>query len=182
MQGPENRRSEDVLIIRVRRRCILEDGMRWIEKIGGSIKKRIMVKYINEFNEEEIGIDSGGLFKDLWTDLSAQIFNASYGLFASTSTQYLYPSSAALNLYNERELERLFYFLGLVLGKAIYENITVQPQFAHFFLSFFTKYDFTALIDDLITLDVELYKNLMFLKHYEVASQNCHTYYLLNYS
>ena len=169
MQGPEHRRNEDVLVIRIRRRCVLEDGMRWIEKIGNSIRKRIVVKYVNEFNEEEIGIDSGGLFKDFWTDLSSQVFNASYGLFSSTTSQYLYPSSAALNLYGERELERLFFFLGLVLGKAIYENITVQPQFAHFFLSFFTKYDFTALIDDLITLDMELYKNLMFLKQYEVT-------------
>ena len=156
-----------MLVIRIRRRCVLEDGMRWVEKIGRSIKKRIVVKYINEFNEEEIGIDSGGLFKDFWTDLSAQVFNASYGLFSSTSSQYLYPSSAALNLYGEREVERLFSFLGLVLGKAIYENITVQPQFAHFFLSFFTKYDFTALIEDLVTLDMELYKNLMFLKQFE---------------
>jgi ubiquitin-protein ligase E3 C len=30
----------------------------------------------------------------------------------------------------------LFEFLGRILGKSLYENITIQPQFAHFFLSF----------------------------------------------
>lgn len=30
----------------------------------------------------------------------------------------------------------LFEFLGRILGKALYEGITIQPQFAHLFLSF----------------------------------------------
>ena len=55
------------------------------------------------------------------------------------------------------------------IGKALFENITVQPQFTHFFLSFINgKYNFLNIIDDLKTLDIELYKNLMFLKSYEV--------------
>jgi hypothetical protein len=172
VQGPDlMHRNDDVLHIRVRRRAIVEDGMRAVEKQGSTIRKRLLIKYVNDFNEEEIGIDSGGLFKDFWTELSSQVFNASYGLFASTSTRHLYPSSTSLTLYNEREVESLFHFLGLVLGKALYENMTVQPLFAHFFLSFFTKYDFTGLINDLVTLDQELYKNLMFLKNYEVSSR-----------
>ena len=56
-----------------------------------------------------------------------------------------------------------------MLGKAIFENLTVQPQFAHFFLSFMNgRYDFTGLVNDLVTLDEELYKNLAFLKNYQV--------------
>lgn len=127
-----------------------------------------MIKYINDFNEEELGIDSGGLFKDFWTDLSSQVFNPSYGLFSTTSSQHLFPNTTALNIYNEREVERMFSFLGLVLGKAIYENLTIQPQFSHFFLSFMHgKYNFTGLLNDLSTLDEELFRNLMFLKDYE---------------
>ena len=66
------------------------------------------------------------------------------------------------------ELEALYGFLGRVLGKALFENITVQPQFAHFFLAFMHgRYNFMNLVNDLATLDQELYKNLMFLKSYD---------------
>ena len=72
---------------------------------------------------------------------------------------------------NSTEVDELYTFVGRILGKAIYENITVDPQFTHFFLSYINgKYNFFNIIDDLKTLDAELYKNLMFLKTYEVWS------------
>lgn len=58
-----------------------------IDRVGSSIKDRIVVRYVNEFGEDEAGIDIGGLFKDFWTDLSARVFNPSFGLFAITSSQ-----------------------------------------------------------------------------------------------
>jgi ubiquitin-protein ligase E3 C len=54
------------------------------------------------------------------------------------------------------------------LGKAIYEGITIQPQFAHFFLSFVRgDYNYLHMLADLSTMDRTLYNNLMFLKTYE---------------
>ena len=45
----------------------------------------------------------------------------------------------------------------------------MQPQFAHFFLAFMMgRYNFTGLVNDLQSLDSDLFKNLMFLKTYEV--------------
>lgn len=87
----------------------------------------------------------------------------------------LYPNPAARFLYdhNEKELEDLYVFAGRLLGKALFENVTLQPQFAHFFLAFMNgNYNFINLIDDLATLDAELYKNLIFLKSYEVRLTN----------
>ena len=47
----------------------------------------------------------------------------------------------------------------------MFENITIQPQFAHFFLAFMHgRYDYTQLVNDLASLDPELHKNLMCLK------------------
>ena len=46
-----------------------------------------------------LGIDIGGLFKDFLTDLSSRIFDISYGLFALTSNNLLYPNPAAAVLY-----------------------------------------------------------------------------------
>lgn len=58
----------------------------------------------------------------------------------------------------------MFEFLGRILGKALYEGITIKPQFAHFFLSFLRgEYNFLNIVEDLTTLDSTLYNNLMFL-------------------
>jgi hypothetical protein len=46
-------------MIKVRRRMLLEDGKTALDKIGGAIKDRIVVRYINDFGEEESGIDAG---------------------------------------------------------------------------------------------------------------------------
>jgi len=50
----------------------------------------------------------------------------------------------------------------------MYENITIKPQFAHFFLSFLRgDYNFLHMLPDLSTMDKTLYNNLMFLKTYD---------------
>lgn len=187
------------IVVRIRRSRIMEDGMAALNKSKcQDLKDRLVVRYINDFGEEEMGIDSGGLFKDFITDLGSRVFgksgmipldslachyfssgcvDPSYGLFSLTSTNLLYPNPAAPLIYGRSEVEELYFFAGRLLGKAIFENITLQPQFAHFFLGFMHgHYNFINLIDDLATLDAELYKNLMFLKSYEVCSHfHCST-------
>lgn len=62
----------------------------------------------------------------------------------------------------------LFEFLGRILGKALYEGITVHPQFAHFFLSHLRgDYNYLHMLADLSTMDSQLYNNIMFLKTYD---------------
>ena len=96
------------------------------------------------------------------------MFDPNFGLFVETSDKFLYPNPSAPMLYDATELPRLYNFVGMILGKAIFENIVVGNQFAHFFLSFMGgRYNFMNLMDDLSTLDAELYKNLMFLKSYD---------------
>ncbi len=90
-------------------------------------------------------------------------------LFSLTKDGTLYPNAASVHLQGEREAEKIFTFLGRSLGKAIFENITVQPQFAHFFLAFLQgHYNYLNLVNDLASLDPELHKNLMFLKVHEL--------------
>jgi ubiquitin-protein ligase E3 C len=62
----------------------------------------------------------------------------------------------------------LFEFLGRILGKALYEDITISPQFSHFFLSFLRgDYNYLHMLPDLSSVDKQLYNNLMFLKTYD---------------
>jgi hypothetical protein len=175
-------------IITIHRERLLYDSMNSLLRLSSSQwKDRLVIRYIDSFGNEEKGIDIGGLFKDFVTDLSTTVFNASYGLFIQSNDHLLFPNPFASFLYSSNgsgsgngngngnsssnhELEETYRFLGRVLGKAIYENITISPQFAYFFLSFMNgKYNFMNLLSDLRTLDPELYKNLMFLKSYEVS-------------
>ena len=61
---------------------------------------------------------------------------------------------------------RLFKFFGMVVGKALFEGTLLKCNFAKFFLNKFV--DKSNSVDDLKTLDPDLYNNLMYLKYYEV--------------
>lgn len=130
------------------------------------LKSKIKVTFINKQGLEEAGIDGGGVFKEYMDALNKSAFSPEYGYFLATQDQLLYPNPAARLLADSsREVHDRFRFLGRVLAKAVYENILVEPQFAAFFLNkLLGKFNY---IDDLRSLDPELYKNLMQLKHYQ---------------
>ena len=144
--------------IRIRRDAVLEDGLRKLNTIRTSLKKRINVVFVNSAGREEVGIDAGGLFKEFWEDLATLAFDLQYGLFLTTHDQLLYPNpnSASSHFTRESDHLTLFQFVGRILGKALYEGIVVQPKFAHFFLSKLL-HSFNQL-NELPSLDPEIYK------------------------
>jgi ubiquitin-protein ligase E3 C len=139
--------------------------------------------------------------------LARQAFDTNYGLFMVTQDQLLYPNSS--KYAREREYRSclchtlithiltgisatqlaFFEFLGLIIGKALYEGILVEAAFAGFFLSKclgkmnYCKFNFhtyhtyarehkfglltNLTVDDLPSLDYELYKGLINLKNYD---------------
>jgi len=121
------------------------------------------VVFVNEHGRAEQGQDAGGLFKEFWEKLAETAFNPDYGLFKATEARQLYPNPQA-NKYHER-VERLFEFLGLVIGKAIFEGIVVEPCFAPFFLAKLLGRHNSYY--DLQSLDPALFNNLQQLKGYE---------------
>jgi|GEM_PF-2700259 len=146
-----------------RRENVFGDGFAALGK-SVNLKSRLYVIFVNSQGHQESGIDAGGLFKEFWTTLSGVAFNPEYGLFNSTTDNLLYPNPNSATIHGHEHLE-LLEFLGCILGKALYEDIVVQPKFAYFFLSkFLARF---SMIGDLPSLDSELYKNLMFLKTYE---------------
>lgn len=158
----------------VRRSRLLQDAL---EQLGGADvaaavwRDRFVVSFVSDVEpgRAEMGIDAGGLFKDFFTELAAQTFDPRYGLFAVTADGLLYPSpAAALLLPDRHELQRTFRFLGRVLGKALYENVAIAPQFAHFFLAHMAgRYQWAQLLSDLAAFDAELARNLLFLRSYD---------------
>jgi len=60
-------------------------------------------------------------------DLVKIAFNPQYGLFLQTEKEKeLFPNSQSFSLFGNMDA-KYFRFLGLVLGKAMYEGITLEP-------------------------------------------------------
>lgn len=145
--------------IKVRRNRIIEDG---IDQINGlpSLKSTIRVKMINEHGLNEAGIDQDGVFKEFLLDVIKKILNPEFNLFQLTDEQQVYPSSCS---YFMDDHLNMFEFVGKLIGKAVYEGHVIDVQFAPFFLRQIiggcnnSNYSF---VDDLASLDKQLYKNL----------------------
>ena len=99
-----------------------------------------------------------------WTKLTLlqaiQIgFDANYGLFTSSPQGLAYPQPAAAKIPNGLGL---LEFLGLVVGKALYEGILLDVPLASFFVA--RLQGRRPMFDELVTLDADLHKSLLQLK------------------
>lgn len=154
--------------ITIHRSRIVEDGYQQLARLPpNALKGLIRVKFINDHGLDEAGIDQDGVFKEFLEDTIKRVFDPALNLFCSTSEQRLYPSPTSR--LHEDHLS-LFNFIGKMLGKAIYEGIVVDVPFASFFLSRVLGQPQSPLyspIDELPSLDPELYKSLTYIKHYE---------------
>ncbi|CAI0408176.1 unnamed protein product, partial [Linum tenue] len=164
MAGDVSEPGSRTVEIVVRRDRIVEDGFRQLNSLGPKLKSSIHVSFVSECGLPEAGLDYGGLSKEFLTDISKAAFSPEYGLFSQTSTsdRLLVPNPAARYLENGIQMME---FLGRVVGKALYEGILLDYSFAHVFVQkLLGRYSF---LDELSTLDQELYRNLMYLKHYD---------------
>lgn len=129
----------------------------------GNLKGRVRIHMINEQGLEEAGVDGGGIFKEYLEGVIAEGFNPESGLFDTTPAHTLYPSPNALLHHDDfiRQSSKL-EFLGKMVGKALWEGILIDVPLAGFFLKKFRG----ALcdVDDLFTLDPELYRHVMSLR------------------
>ncbi|KAG9509732.1 Ubiquitin-protein ligase E3B, partial [Fragariocoptes setiger] len=156
-------------LITVHRSRVVENGYQQLIRLSPkALKGRIRVKFINDQGLDEAGIDQDGVFKEFLEDSIKRVFDPSLNLFSVTSEQRLYPSPTS---HMHEDHLSLFEFVGKMLGKAVYEGIVVDVPFASFFLSQVLGQPLhSALyssIDELPSLDPELYKSLTYIKHYD---------------
>ncbi|KAF9665086.1 hypothetical protein SADUNF_Sadunf16G0085500 [Salix dunnii] len=155
--------SQAVEIV-VRRSHIVEDGFQQLNSLGSRLKSSIHVSFVSECGLQEAGLDYGGLSKEFLTDISKSAFSPEHGLFSqsSTSERHLIPNPTAKYLENGIQM---IEFLGRVVGKALYEGILLDYSFSHVFVQkLLGRYSF---LDELSTLDPELYRSLLYVKHYD---------------
>ncbi|KAA8531179.1 hypothetical protein F0562_005907 [Nyssa sinensis] len=160
---------------RIRRDHILEDAFNQLSALSEEdLRGVIRVTFVNEFGVEEAGIDGGGIFKDFMENITRAAFDVQYGLFKETVDHLLYPNPGSGMIHEHLQF---FHFLGTVLAKAMFEGILVDIPFATFFLSKLKqKYNY---LNDLPSLDPELYRHLIFLKHHEGDLSELELYFVI---
>lgn len=161
--------SPSSALITIHRDRIVEDGYRQLAMLPPhALKGVIRVRFINQQGLDEAGIDQDGVFKEFLEETIKRVFDPSLNLFKTTNDQRLYPSPTSQLQENHLQL---FEFVGRMLGKAVYEGIVVDVPFALFFLSQLlgqTQQALYSCMDELPSLDEELYRSLTFIKHYQV--------------
>ena len=146
----------------IQRNKILEDAFESLNGMSRSAwKNPFHIQLVDQFGLTEVGIDGGGLTKEFLTGVCKETFDPNNGLFMETPERLLYPSTTADALSN---LE-LYEFIGRIVGKCLWENVLVDVEFAPFFLlRWFGRH---AYLDDLPSLDKQIYNGLVFLKQYQ---------------
>uniref|UniRef100_A0A8D8U9V2 Ubiquitin-protein ligase E3C n=1 Tax=Cacopsylla melanoneura TaxID=428564 RepID=A0A8D8U9V2_9HEMI len=159
LQGPQ-------IQISVRRNYIYEDAFDKLSPENEPELRHVMrVQLINAVGLDEAGIDGGGLFREFLSELLKTAFDPKLGFFKLTEDNLLYPNPGVGVIHND--YLKHYYFIGRMLGKALYENLLVELPLADLFLSKLVSRHADVDIHHLATLDAMLYRNLLYLKHYE---------------
>ena len=121
------------------------------------------ITFVDKLGNKEVGIDSGGLFKEFIYKLSEEAFSNKVNLFVESETGFLLPNKNAYKFnYNYKDA---YKFLGFITGKALIENVKIYPNFSPIFLNNILEIENS--FNDMKSYDFELYKNLVNLKNYE---------------
>lgn len=166
----------------IHRDAVLVDAFDSYHTQGSLFKNKLMIQFHNEHGPEA-GVDGGGLTKEFLTDVVGEVFSPEneLHLFKETANNEVYPNndiflkiSRKVNLDNQQL--RLLYlrFVGMIVGKCLYEGILIDVGFAPFFLSKWTSASLAekSSVNDLSSLDHELFVNLIKLLQFSEEQLN----------
>ncbi|XP_076346418.1 ubiquitin-protein ligase E3C [Tachypleus tridentatus] len=151
----------------IRRNYIYEDAFdKFSPENEPNLKPRMRVQVVNQAGVDEAGVDGGGIFREFLNELLKTAFDPNRGFFKTTHDRLLYPNPGVHLLVEN--FTKHYYFIGRMLGKAMYENMLVELPFAAFFLAKILGKE-TADVDihHLASLDPIMYRNLLYLKTYD---------------
>ncbi|KAG8192273.1 hypothetical protein JTE90_002099 [Oedothorax gibbosus] len=155
--------------VTIRRNFIYEDASTFLSyQSEPNIKMRILVQLVNAVGLDEVGIDGGGLFREFLHELLKTCFDPNRGFFKTTHDGLLYPNPNVQRVMPS-DFARHYFFIGRMLGKAIYENMLVELPLAAFFLTKILSRHTSSDVDihHLASLDPVMYRNLLYLKTYD---------------
>ena len=146
----------------INRNNILKESIEKIEKVNLYKELKIV------FPGEE-GLDAGGLFRE-WFNICFKALEGDHLklLIASDSNEFSYNINPMLK--HSKENFSYFYFIGKLIGKALFDNITINICFNKLIYKMILKEDIT--LDDLLFIDNPLYTSLHNLKELEDSGSN----------
>lgn len=149
---------------RVRRTHIYEDSFEKLSQNNEpNMRLSLRVQLLNAAGAVEAGVDGGGLFREFLSELLKSSFDPNRGFFLLTRDNTLYPNPTAHLLHPD--FQDHYYFIGRMMGKALYEKLLVEIPLAGFFLSkLLSRKGFSIEFHHLDSLDPELCRNLLYLK------------------
>ncbi|EDV37490.1 uncharacterized protein Dana_GF11384 [Drosophila ananassae] len=158
LQGPS-------IMLTVRRSHLYEDAYDKLRPENEpDLRLKFRIQFVSSLGLDEAGIDGGGVFREFLSELIKTAFDPNRGFFMVTTDNKLYPNPNVADLFED--YEKHYYFIGRILGKAIYENLLVELPLAEFFLTKLAGKYSDVDIHQLASLDPELYRNLLYLKDY----------------
>ncbi|KAL9875983.1 LOW QUALITY PROTEIN: ubiquitin-protein ligase E3C-like [Glossina fuscipes fuscipes] len=159
LQGPS-------IMLTVRRTHLYKDGYDKLSvQIEPDLRLKFRIQFVYSLGLDEAGIDGGGVFREFLSELIKITFDPNREFFMVTTDNKLYRNPNMGDLLVD--LKKHYYFMGKILGKTIDENILVELPLAEFFLTKLAGKYADVDIHQLASLDLELYKNLLYLKDYE---------------
>lgn len=151
-----------VIHITVRRSHLYEDAFDKLSPANEpDLKLKLRVQLINQAGADEAGVDGGGLFREFLSELLKSAFDPNRGLFRLTKDNMLYPNPGVSMLYEDYPMH--YFFVGRMLGKALYENLLVELPLAEFFLEKLCS-SRDPDVHALASLDPALYRGLLMLR------------------
>lgn len=165
--------------LKVRRSSIIHDALHQLALIdtceeGATLfRARWHVTFIDQHGTQEAGIDAGGVFKEFIELAVLQSLSLDFGAFTVVEgTNWLFPNPHASKVFDsEEQCMQSYRLIGRIVGKAIYEGVVINVQFAPFFLR--NLLERGSSMDDLRLVDPQQYRALQRLKEMADVEEAC---------
>lgn len=144
--------------IDINRETILEDSINVIleNQADDIMNSVIFVHFIGEK-----GIDEGGLFKDWISSFTNEVYSPNNNIFVQNEFGRFEPAK------NGIKNEKIFYCLGMVLGRSLIEDIPMKPRMEPYFYKFLLQKRPT--IRDVRQIDEDIYNSLIYIKDNDIT-------------
>ncbi|KAH9385126.1 E3 ubiquitin-protein ligase HUWE1 [Nematocida major] len=159
VRGEQHQKSTVQLM--VQRGTVFEDTFHQLMRLPG--KQVQHAKFNIKFVGED-GVDAGGLTREWYSELGKEMFNPNYALFTPIGASYQPNHISHINP------EHLVYFkfIGRIIGKAVYDEMTVD---CHFTRAFYKRVlGITVDLSDVETLDPEFYRSLVWILENDIEN------------
>eukprot|EP00899_Mesostigma_viride_P014632 jgi/Mesvir1/2316/Mv19347-RA.1 len=144
------------LEIMVRRDHVVQDSFVQFSGVKDEdLRRHLSLHYIGEMAR-----DDGGVTRDWLTTLSKEIINPAYALFVESSIDNYTYQVSSLSHVNPEHLD-FFRFIGMVIGKAIYEGLLLDCHFTS--LTYKRMLGRQLTFEDIASADAEYHRSLSWL-------------------